>query len=78
MCQIFEDGNITELLTGAILDRWSQEKLSLVCICLETIIGKKKKNPKQVICEIIQSIEQEKPNWIEKQLLKAKKLSTNW
>ncbi|XP_029139308.1 uncharacterized protein KIAA0825 homolog [Protobothrops mucrosquamatus] len=77
ICQIFEDGNITELLTGAILDRWSQEKLSLVCICLETIIGKKKKHPKQVICEIIHSIEQEKPNWIEKQLLKAKKLSTN-
>ncbi|XP_070791858.1 uncharacterized protein KIAA0825 homolog isoform X2 [Pituophis catenifer annectens] len=76
ICQIFEDGNITELLTGAILDRWSKEKLSLVCICLETIIGKKKKNPKQVIHKIIQSIEQEKPNWIEKQLLKAKKLST--
>ncbi|XP_013912946.1 PREDICTED: uncharacterized protein KIAA0825-like [Thamnophis sirtalis] len=76
ICQIFEDGNIIELLTGAILDRWSKEKLSLVCICLETIIGKKKKNPKQAIHKIIQSIEQEKPNWIEKQLLKAKKLST--
>uniref|UniRef100_A0A8C6VES2 KIAA0825 n=1 Tax=Naja naja TaxID=35670 RepID=A0A8C6VES2_NAJNA len=76
ICQIFEDGNITELLTGVILDRWSKEKLSLVCICLETIIGKKKKNPKQVIHKIIQSIEQENPNWIEKQLLKAKILST--
>ncbi|XP_063151494.1 uncharacterized protein KIAA0825 homolog [Candoia aspera] len=77
ICQIFEDGNITELLTGTILDRWSKEKLSLVCICLETIIGKKKKSPKQVIHNIIQSIEQEKPNWIENQLLKARKLSTD-
>ncbi|XP_026528241.1 uncharacterized protein KIAA0825 homolog [Notechis scutatus] len=76
ICQIFEDGNITELLTGVILDRWSKEKLSLVCICLETIIGEKKKNPKQVIHKIIQSIEDENPNWIEKQLLKAKILST--
>ncbi|XP_033019581.1 uncharacterized protein KIAA0825 homolog isoform X2 [Lacerta agilis] len=74
ICRIFEDGNTTELLTGTTLDRWSKEKLSLVRVCLENIIGKKKSSPKQVTHKIIQSIEQQRPNWIENQLLKARKL----
>lgn len=78
ICQIFEDGNITELLIGTTLDRWSKEKLSLVRVCLESIMGKKKSSPKQVTQKIIWSIEQQRPNWIENQLLKARKLSIDW
>ncbi|XP_010127736.1 PREDICTED: uncharacterized protein KIAA0825-like, partial [Chlamydotis macqueenii] len=77
ICRIFEDGNTAELLTGATLDRWSKEKLSLVRVCLESIMGKQKTGPKQVTQKVIQSIEQQRPNWIESQLLKARKLSTN-
>ncbi|XP_014114580.1 PREDICTED: uncharacterized protein KIAA0825 homolog isoform X5 [Pseudopodoces humilis] len=73
--RIFEDGNTAEFLTGATLDRWSKEKLSLVRVCLESIMGKQKSGPKQVTQKIIQSIEQQRPNWIESQLLKARKLS---
>ncbi|XP_071437745.1 uncharacterized protein KIAA0825 homolog isoform X2 [Pithys albifrons albifrons] len=77
ICWVFEDGNTAELLTGATLDRWSKEKLSLVRVCLESIMGKQKSGPKQVTQKIIQSIEQQRPNWIENQLLKARKLSTD-
>ncbi|XP_077203722.1 uncharacterized protein KIAA0825 homolog isoform X3 [Paroedura picta] len=75
ICQIFEEGSTTELLIGTTLDRWSKEKLSLVRICLESIMGKKKNSPNQVTQKIIWSIEQQRPNWIENQLLKARKLS---
>ncbi|KAJ6669753.1 hypothetical protein lerEdw1_000302 [Lerista edwardsae] len=75
ICRIFEDGSTAELLTGTTLDRWSKEKLSLVRVCLESIFGKKKSSPKQVSHKIIQNIEQQRPNWIENQLLKARKLS---
>ncbi|XP_065519790.1 uncharacterized protein KIAA0825 homolog isoform X3 [Lathamus discolor] len=75
ICRIFEDGNTAELLTGATLDRWSKEKLSLIHVCLESIMGKQKSGPKQVIQKVIQNIEQQRPNWIESQLLKARKLS---
>ncbi|XP_008591546.1 PREDICTED: uncharacterized protein KIAA0825-like, partial [Galeopterus variegatus] len=76
ICQIFEDGNTVELLTGASLDRWSKEKLSLICVCLESIMGQQTSSPNQVTHKVVQSIEQQKPNWIERQLLKARKLST--
>ncbi|XP_060091671.1 uncharacterized protein KIAA0825 homolog isoform X1 [Heteronotia binoei] len=75
ICRIFEDGNTTELLIGTTLDRWSKEKLSLVRVCLESIMGKKTRSPKQVTQKILWSIEQQRPNWIENQLLKARKLS---
>uniref|UniRef100_A0A8C0MVD8 KIAA0825 n=1 Tax=Canis lupus familiaris TaxID=9615 RepID=A0A8C0MVD8_CANLF len=61
---------------GASLDRWSKEKLGLICVCLESIMGKQTSGPNQMAQRVIQSIEQEKPNWIESQLLKARKLST--
>ncbi|XP_077923189.1 uncharacterized protein KIAA0825 homolog isoform X3 [Halichoerus grypus] len=61
---------------GASLDRWSKEKLGLICVCLESIMGKQTSGPNQMTQKVIQSIEQEKPNWIESQLLKARKLST--
>ncbi|XP_030093163.2 uncharacterized protein KIAA0825 homolog isoform X2 [Serinus canaria] len=77
ICRIFEDGNTAEFLTGATLDRWSKEKLGLVRVCLESIMGKQKSGPKQVTQKIIQSIEQQRPNWIESQLLKARKLSVD-
>ncbi|XP_037657333.1 uncharacterized protein KIAA0825 homolog isoform X3 [Choloepus didactylus] len=75
ICRIFEDRNTVELLTGASLDRWSKEKLGLICTCLESIIGKTS-SPNQMTQKVIQSIEQQKPNWIEGQLLKTRKLST--
>ncbi|XP_053442517.1 uncharacterized protein KIAA0825 homolog isoform X2 [Nycticebus coucang] len=74
--QIFEDGNTVELLTGASLDRRSEEKLSLICVCLESILGDWAGSPSQVTQEVIQSMEQQKPNWMEDQLLKARKLSS--
>ncbi|XP_021111433.1 uncharacterized protein KIAA0825 homolog isoform X2 [Heterocephalus glaber] len=74
-CRIFEDGNTVELLTGASLDRWSKEKLSLICVCLESIMGEQS-SPNQMTRKVMQSIEQQKPNWIERQLLKARNLST--
>ncbi|XP_025899888.1 uncharacterized protein KIAA0825 homolog [Nothoprocta perdicaria] len=77
ICRIFEDGNTAELLTGATLDRWSKEKLGLVRVCLESIMGKQKSGPRQVTQKVIQSIEKQRPNWIESQLLKAKKLITD-
>uniref|UniRef100_A0A2K6FZP5 KIAA0825 n=1 Tax=Propithecus coquereli TaxID=379532 RepID=A0A2K6FZP5_PROCO len=76
ICRIFEDGNTVELLTGASLDRWSKEKLGLMCVCLESIMGDQASSPNQVIQKVMQSIEQQKPKWIEGQLLKARKLST--
>lgn len=78
ICRIFEDGNTVELLTGASLDRWSKEKLGLVCVCLESIMGEQTGSPNQMTQKVIRSIEQQKPNWIECQLLKARKLSTEW
>ncbi|XP_007197503.1 uncharacterized protein KIAA0825 homolog isoform X1 [Balaenoptera acutorostrata] len=76
ICRIFEDGNTVELLTGASLDRWSKEKLGLICVCLESIMGEQTSSPNQMTQKVIRSIEQQKPNWIECQLLKARKLST--
>ncbi|CAK6444387.1 unnamed protein product [Pipistrellus nathusii] len=76
ICRIFEDGNTVELLTGASLDRWSKEKLSLICMCLKGIMGEQTSSPNQMTQKVIQSIEQQKPNWIKGQLLKARKLST--
>lgn len=76
ICRIFEDGNTVELLTGASLDRWSKEKLSLICVCLKGIMGEQTSSPNQMTQKVIQSIEQQKPNWIKCQLLKARKLST--
>nr|XP_012332938.1 uncharacterized protein KIAA0825 homolog isoform X2 [Aotus nancymaae] len=76
ICRIFEDGNTVELLTGASLDRWSKEKLGLICMCLESIMGDQTSIPNQMIQKVIQSIEQQKPNWIECQLSKARKLGT--
>ncbi|KAI4584573.1 hypothetical protein MJG53_007852 [Ovis ammon polii x Ovis aries] len=76
ICRIFEDGNTVELLTGASLDRWSKEKLGLVCVCLKSITGEQTSRPNQMTQKVIRSIEQQKPNWVECQLLKARKLST--
>ncbi|KAJ8775700.1 hypothetical protein J1605_016248, partial [Eschrichtius robustus] len=76
ICRIFEDGNTVELLTGASLDRWSKEKLGLICVCLESIMGEQTSSPNQMTQKVIRSIEQQKPNWIECQFLKARKLST--
>lgn len=74
ICRIFEDGNTVERLTGSSLDRWSKEKLGLICLCLESILGKQS-NPSQLTQKVILSIERQKPNWMEQQLLKARTLS---
>jgi hypothetical protein len=77
ICRIFEDGNTVERLTGSSLDRWSKEKLGLICLCLESILGKQS-NPSQLTQKVILSIERQKPNWMEQQLLKARTLSIQW
>ncbi|XP_023366631.1 uncharacterized protein KIAA0825-like [Otolemur garnettii] len=74
--RIFEDRNTVELLTGASLDRRSEEELRLICVCLESILGDRAGSPCQVTQKVIQSIERQKPNWMEGQLLKARKLSS--
>ncbi|XP_036062662.1 uncharacterized protein KIAA0825 homolog isoform X2 [Onychomys torridus] len=76
ICRIFEDGNTVERLTGASLDRWSKEKAALICVCLESILGERS-SPCQLTQKVILSIERQKPNWLEHQLLKAKTLSIN-
>ncbi|XP_005382312.1 PREDICTED: uncharacterized protein KIAA0825 homolog isoform X3 [Chinchilla lanigera] len=73
--RIFEDGNTVELLAGVCLDRRSKEKLGLICVCLESIMGGQS-SPHHMTRKVIQSIQQQKPDWIEHQLLKARKLST--
>nr|XP_044989722.1 uncharacterized protein KIAA0825 homolog isoform X2 [Jaculus jaculus] len=75
ICRIFEDGNTVELLTGASLDRWVKEKLGLICVCLESILGKRSSS-NQLAQKVVQSLERQKPNWIHQQLLKARKMST--
>ncbi|XP_029429059.1 uncharacterized protein KIAA0825 homolog isoform X2 [Rhinatrema bivittatum] len=75
ICQILEDGNSIEFLTGTTLDRWRKENLSRVRVCLESMLGKQKSNPNQATQIIIQSIEQQRPKWIENQLRRARKLS---
>lgn len=74
ICRIFEDGNTVERLTGASLDRWSKEKLGLICVCLESILGERN-SASQLTQKVILRIEQQKPNWMERQLLKARTLS---
>ncbi|KAM9731063.1 uncharacterized protein KIAA0825 homolog isoform 3-T3 [Dama dama] len=71
-----KDTERKESSKGASLDRWSKEKLGSVCVCLESIMGEQTGSPNQMTQKVIQSIEQQKPNWIECQLLKARKLST--
>lgn len=77
ICRIFEDGNTVERLTGASLDRWSKEKVALISVCLESILGERS-SPCQLTQKVILSIERQKPNWLEHQLLKARTLSINW
>lgn len=74
ICRIFEDGNTVERLTGSSLDRWSKEKLGLICLCLESILGEQS-SPSQLTQKVILHIEQQSPNWIEHQLLKARTLN---
>ncbi|XP_051038744.1 uncharacterized protein KIAA0825 homolog [Phodopus roborovskii] len=76
ICRIFEDGNTVERLTGASLDRWSKEKAAFISVCLESILGERS-SPCQLTQKVILSIEREKPNWLEHQLLKARTLSIN-
>ncbi|XP_076783168.1 uncharacterized protein KIAA0825 homolog isoform X2 [Arvicanthis niloticus] len=74
ICRIFEDGNTVERLTGSSIDRWSKEKLGLICLCLKSILGEQS-SPSQLTQKVILSIERQKPNWMEHQLLKARTLS---
>ncbi|XP_051028533.1 uncharacterized protein KIAA0825 homolog [Acomys russatus] len=74
ICRIFEDGNTVERLTGASLDRWSKERLGLICVCLGSVLGEQS-SASQLTQKVILSIERQKPNWMERQLLKARTLS---
>ncbi|XP_069819019.1 uncharacterized protein KIAA0825 homolog isoform X2 [Dendropsophus ebraccatus] len=76
ICQILEDGNAIEQMTGATLSRWSNERLATVCRCLEKIAGLKTRDPKDDTQSILEDIEKDRPKWIENQLRKAKVLSS--
>ena len=77
-------------LRGSELERPEGKKVTLrthgqslrICtdevVCLESIMGEQTGSPNQLTQKVIRSIEQQKPNWIECQLLKARKLSTEW
>ncbi|XP_066567941.1 uncharacterized protein KIAA0825 homolog isoform X2 [Amia ocellicauda] len=74
LCQILEDGNTVEGLTGAALDRWSKEKLGLLSECLQSIMGQAKGVPKPVVQKVIQNVEARRPNWMGMQVQKARRL----
>lgn len=75
ICHVLKDGNATEQLTDTTLSRWSQERLALVCGCLEKIAEFKATNSKDEIQRVLEDLQKRKPDWIENQLLKAKNLS---
>ncbi|XP_075037109.1 uncharacterized protein KIAA0825 homolog isoform X2 [Mixophyes fleayi] len=76
ICHILEDGKAIEQMIGTTLSPWSKEKLAVVCRCLEKSIGIKSSNPKEETQRVFEDIEKHQPKWIEKQVLKAKVLSS--
>ncbi|XP_060692716.1 uncharacterized protein KIAA0825 homolog isoform X2 [Hemiscyllium ocellatum] len=76
ICQTLEDGNAIELLTSVTIDKWIKDKLSLLSDCLQSIMGQQKENSKPIIHKVINSLEKQKPKWIESQLQKAGELCT--
>ncbi|KAM5192462.1 uncharacterized protein KIAA0825 homolog [Mantella aurantiaca] len=77
ICHILKDGNATEQLTDITLSKWSQERLSVVCGCLQKIPEFMATNCKNEIQRVFEDLENRKPGWIKNQLLKAKTLSCN-
>ncbi|KAG8456375.1 hypothetical protein GDO86_002236, partial [Hymenochirus boettgeri] len=75
ICEVLGDGNTIEHVTGSNLSRWCNERLAAVCGCLQRINGNKNDDFKVEAQKVIDSIEEEHPNWIENQFLKAKNLS---
>ncbi|XP_040277479.1 uncharacterized protein KIAA0825 homolog isoform X1 [Bufo bufo] len=76
ICHILEDGNAIEQATDTTLSRWSNERLSKVCRCLEKTIGLKTGDPKDDLQSVFEDIERLRPKWIEDQLRKAKVLGS--
>ncbi|XP_072439144.1 uncharacterized protein KIAA0825 homolog isoform X9 [Chiloscyllium punctatum] len=76
ICQTLEDGNAIELLTSVTIDKWIKDKLGLLSDCLQSIMGQQKENSKPIIHKVINSLEKQKPKWIESQLQKARELCT--
>ncbi|CAI9576704.1 unnamed protein product, partial [Staurois parvus] len=74
ICHILKDGNATEQLTHTTLSRWSQERLALVCGCLEKIADFKATNSKDEIQRVFEDLQKRTPGWVENELLKAKTL----
>ncbi|XP_043920398.1 uncharacterized protein KIAA0825 homolog [Protopterus annectens] len=74
LSKVIEDGNAAESLTGQTLDSWSKDKLSLLSKCLQSLIGQEAGSSAPVIEKVIQSIENQRGNWIEDHLQKARKL----
>ncbi|XP_048384160.1 uncharacterized protein KIAA0825 homolog isoform X3 [Stegostoma tigrinum] len=76
ICQTLEDAKAIELLTSVTIDKWIKDKLSLLSECLQSIMGHQKENSKPIIQKVINSLEKQKPKWIEAQLQKAREMCT--
>ncbi|XP_068103610.1 uncharacterized protein KIAA0825 homolog isoform X2 [Hyperolius riggenbachi] len=76
VCRTLKDGNAVEQLTRTTLTTWSQERLAVVCGCLEKISGIKASHSKDSEAQrVLEDIERSKPKWIKDQLLRARTLS---
>lgn len=75
MSQVLKDGSTAEHVTGALLSRWSWERLGTISACLETILAMHESSPQLDAQKVVQSIEKQHPRWIQSQILKAKQLS---
>ncbi|XP_069081527.1 uncharacterized protein KIAA0825 homolog isoform X2 [Pleurodeles waltl] len=75
LSQVLKDGSTAEHLTGALLNRWSLERLGTISVCLEAILTMHESSLQQDTQRVVQSIEKQRPRWIQNQILKAKRLS---
>uniref|UniRef100_W5M0F4 KIAA0825 n=1 Tax=Lepisosteus oculatus TaxID=7918 RepID=W5M0F4_LEPOC len=76
LCHTLEDGDALERLTEAALDRWGKEKLGLLSECLQGVLGQQRGAPKPAVQKVLQHLEAQRPRWLEIQLQKARRLST--
>ncbi|XP_069043621.1 uncharacterized protein KIAA0825 homolog isoform X2 [Lepisosteus oculatus] len=76
LCHTLEDGDALERLTEAALDRWGKEKLGLLSECLQGVLGQQGGAPKPAVQKVLQHLEAQRPRWLEIQLQKARRLST--
>ncbi|KAM4707151.1 uncharacterized protein KIAA0825 homolog [Discoglossus pictus] len=75
ICQILEDERNLESIMSSTLSRWGKDLLVTVGTCLETTIGIKNGDSKEVAQRVLENIEKQRPTWIGNQMQKARTLS---